>query len=278
MSDKCYNNYIILFQAFITNNFSFSEGAKTKALQGDYFLQNNTQDVLQIPKKHEYTRSGFVLRQPWITEDDKIRFSIPFLWDLSSVPYIAPGNELKFIFERNRFNVPLLARQENGQKQLKIKFRDAKLRMRRFTLNEPSPLVLESYFMKKQYYPINRTQMKIRTLPQGSTNIIVTQVINGQFPWHIFFVLLKKEQQNDLDKDPFSYETHDLRDFTLLKNGFSVLSQPLVVDNNSTDSEGRITTYKHFGVSYQLQYFNLHHHFFRKIWDLHTNITISDRA
>ena len=60
LSDKCYNNYIILFQAFITNNFSFSEGAKTKALQGDYFLQNHVQDVLQIPKKHEYLMSGFV--------------------------------------------------------------------------------------------------------------------------------------------------------------------------------------------------------------------------
>ena len=196
---------------------------------------------------------------------------------MSSVPFIAPGNEIKIIFERNRFNIPLLAREPNLQ--LKIKFRDAKLRMRRFTLNEPSPNVLEYYFSKKQYYPINRTQMKMRTLPNGSVNVLVPQVINGQIPWHIFFVLLKKAQQNDLNKDPFSYQTHDLRDFTLLKNGFSVPSQPLVVDNNSTDGEGRITTYKHFGVSYSFMlYFVLYQHLIRLIWDFLINITTSDQA
>ena len=189
---------------------------------------------------------AFRQRMAWVCED-KIKFSIPFIWDMSATPYIAPGNELKFVFEKNRFHIPMLSRDRN--QQFTIKFRDAKLRMRRFALNEPGPQVIEKYFTKKQYYPINRVQMKIRTLPQGSTNIIVPQIVNGQIPWHLFCVLLKKEQQTDLNKDPFSYETHNLRDFTLLKNGFSVPSQPLVVDDNANDSEGRITTYKHFGVS-----------------------------
>ena len=193
--------------------------------------------------------ASFAMKKVWACQD-KIRFSIPFVWDMASSPYIAPGIEIKFVFHKNRFNVPLLAR--DNAKQLKINFRDAKLRMRRFTLNEPAPQVLEHYFTKKQYYPINRVQMKMRTLPHGSTNIIIPQIVNGQIPWHLFCVLLKKDQQNDLNKDPFSYESHDIRDFTLLKNGFSVPAQPLIVDDGSTDGEGRITTYKHFGVRFYI--------------------------
>ena len=241
------------FQAFITNNFSFTDGAKTKALAGDYFLQNTLLDRYQIPPAANPPQlTAFNQRMEWVCED-KLRFAIPFVWDLSSSSYIAPGNELKFVFHKHRFNIPLLARDNN--KQLKINFRDAKLRMRRFTLNEPAPQVLSHYFSKTQYYPINRVQMRMRTLPHGSTNIVIPQIVNGQIPWHLFCVLLKKEQQNDLDKDPFSYETHNLRDFTLLKNGFSVPAQPLIVDNASTDSEGRISTYKHFGVRYLFKIF-----------------------
>lgn len=198
---------------------------------------------------------------------------------MASTPYIAPGIEIKIVFHKNRFNVPLLAR--DNDLQLKINFRDAKLRMRRFTLNEPAPQVLDYYFTKKQYYPINRVQMRMRTLPHGSSNIIIPQIVNGQIPWHLFCVLLKKEQQNDLNKDPFSYETHGIRDFTLLKNGFSVPSQPLVVDDASTDGEGKITTYKHFGVRYMNIYFkfiiinSLH---CSPTWGSPTSTTISVQA
>ena len=222
---------------------------------------------------------AFRQRAVWVCRD-KIKFSIPFVWDMSSSPYIAPGNELKFIFEKNRFNIPLLARDRNLQ--LNIKFKDAKLRMRRFTLNEPAPLVLEHYFSKKQYYPINRVQMSMRTLPHGSKNIIIPQIVNGQIPWHLFCVLLKKNQQTDLNKDPFSYEPHDLRDFTLLKNGFSVPSQPLIVDDASNDSEGRITAYKHFGVRERhyvcILYYDLVKIIVRSTWGMHISIIIWDPA
>ena len=138
----------VYFQAFITNNFSFSDGAKTKALQGDYFLQNSLNDRYEIPAAAQANMgASFAMKKVWACQD-KIRFSIPFVWDMASSPYIAPGIELKFVFHKNRFNVPLLAR--DNTKQLKINFRDAKLRMRRFTLNEPAPQVLEHYFTKKQ--------------------------------------------------------------------------------------------------------------------------------
>ena len=225
-----------------------NDSAKIKAKTGDFFLQNTINDKITIPPANplggEVDTSGFAGRMEWI-QKNKIRFNIPLTWDLASTKYIGPGHSIKLVFDKNRFNIPLLARDNN--KTLKITFTDLKLRMRRFRLEEPGPEVVNWYITRgPQKYPINRVQMRRRAITHGATSVIVPAIVEGDFPWHLLCMIVHRDQMTDLNKDPFCYETHNLRDFQWIKNSLPNPNSPLFVDDEKTDSEGQITTYKYF--------------------------------
>ena len=115
-----------------------NDSAKIKGKEGDFFLQNGITDRATVaaaaPAGNAPDLSGFAGRITWVAKD-KVKFNIPLTWDLQSTKFLAPGHAIKLVFEKNRFNVPLLARDNN--KQLKIKFTDLKIRVRRFRLDVP---------------------------------------------------------------------------------------------------------------------------------------------
>ena len=145
----------------------------------------------------------------------------------------------------NNFTVPLLAR--NSTWVLSIKFTDLKIRVRRFRLEEPGPEVI-SWYMKQgpQHYGINRVQMRRRAITHGALNVNISSIAEGQLPWHLLCMLVHRDQMNDLNKDPFCYQTHNLKEFQWIKNSLPYPNKPLIVDDTNIDSEGRITTYKDF--------------------------------
>ena len=231
-------------KAYITQNFALNDSDKTKMYSGDYFLQNRVQDKMQVAKeKPSNDQSGFGLRMKWVKQD-RMAFNMPLIWDLSSVPYIVPGQEVRLDLKHAQAEIPLLARDPNMK--LKIKWRDIKLRVKRWTVPYSAPEAVNYYFTKKQYYPINRVHTQVRNIDNGCTSVWIPNVVSGQLPWHLFCVIFKRSQEAMLDMDPFCYETNGLKEYQLLKNSIPVHSDPLIVDDADTDTEGSITAYKYF--------------------------------
>ena len=188
--------------------------------------------------------SGFAARVHWITKD-KIRFNIPLTWDLQSTRYLTPGHAIKLIMKCNRVTVPLLAR--DNTLEPKIEFTDLKIRVRRFRLEEPGPEVINWYIKQgPQHYGINRVEMRKRAIHQGALNVNISAIAEGQLPWHLLCMLVHRDQMLDINKDPFCYQTHNLKEFQWIKNSLPHPNRPLIVDDRNIDSEGKITTYKDF--------------------------------
>ena len=236
-------------KAFITHNFGLSDSAKLKAKSGDFFFQNDTGDnytvvsVADAPAPND-DASGFAGRIHWITKN-KVRFNIPLTWDLQSVRYITPGHDIKLIMTKNRESIPLLARESNLRP--KIRFRDLKLLVGRFRLVQPGPEVINWYIKRgPQYYGINRVEMRKRNLTPGVLNVTVPSLCFNQLPWHLLCSLSHRDQNFDINKDPFCYQTHHLKEFQWIKNSLPYPNKPLIVDDENIDSEGKITTFKNF--------------------------------
>lgn len=146
---------------------------------------------------------------------------------------------------KNRESVPLLARENNLR--LKIKFRDLKLLVERFRMEQPGPEVIDWYLKNgPQYYGINRVEMRRRNITPGVLNVVIPAICSNQLPWHLLCAFNHRDQMIDLNKDPFSYETFKLKEFQWIKNSLPYPNKPLIVDDENIDSEGKITTYKNF--------------------------------
>ena len=146
---------------------------------------------------------------------------------------------------KNRDSVPLLARDNNLR--VKIRFRDLKLLVERFRLEESGPEVINWYIKQGfQYYGINRVEMRRRNITPGVLNTTIPNICEGQLPFHILCGFNHRDQMIDLNKDPFSYETHNLKEYQWIKNSRPYPNKPLIVNDDNIDSEGKITTYKNF--------------------------------
>ncbi len=168
-------------------------------------------------------------------------FCIPLVFDFYNVPYLTPGIEMRIILEKNRINIPCQA--TNPNLQLKLKFHDLRLQYRRFNAPHSAPEVLNHFFKRKQYFPINRTSMRRRQINPGVLNTVIPALTTGQMPSKVMIAILSVDQLNNLDYDPFLYSTQNLREYQLLRNGSPVPQWPVSFENPETQY---VRAYKYF--------------------------------
>ena len=208
-------------------------------MSADGFEEDAVGDPIIITTTTPGTK--FMKRREAIKESKIYHFSIKPLFDLATTPNVlVPGLELRISFEKNLADIPLM--HTNGNKKFKIKFIEASLSCRRHTLTDPTSTFMQSINTRRLNYPINRCSTRVRQLNSGSLIHRVSNISDGQVPYHILCALITDAQLTNINNNPCILGTHNLKSFQLTKNSKGYPKRELEVN----EAGNRKRTYKYF--------------------------------
>ena len=224
----------------MSHNYSYTDVAKVKHLEGDYYQQNGDDDVEQVTAANQ--GYGFTKRVPIGSGNMLQPFCIPLVIDFANVEHLTPGLELRIVLEKNRINIPCQA--VKPDLQLKLKLEDLRLQYRRKLTPYPADLILSKFFNKPQYFPIDRVTMRRRQINLGVVNVVIPSLATGQQPSRIMVAICSVDQLNNLDFDPFCYSRQNLREYQFLRGGRPLPSWAVSVEDDT--NLGNVRAFKFF--------------------------------
>ena len=155
---------------------------------------------------------------------------------LNSVKPLPPKFELTISFDRAQSDLSLINAAENHAEPMSGKVLELKnvfLRSRYYS----SP-ALRNYFStiadNDITYSYDEVVVYHKNLPQGETNIRLSNIIGGNTPKHIFCGIISTRALNgDCSLSSTSFKRHGVNEFDLTLNGYSCNGFPLTSDHGS---------------------------------------------
>ncbi|XP_061190601.1 uncharacterized protein F54H12.2-like [Saccostrea echinata] len=278
--DVYLNNKLVSFN---TNNYPWKSYLKTILFSGRDELSSQKQSELffkdegNLGDANAYNggNAGLVLRYGYTQQSKTFKLEGNLMEDIFDIDkYLINGVDIYIKLFRS--SAPFVIMSAAASPAYKLELQDvvyklAKVRVDQGVLLNHSKQI-ETTPVK---YPITRNELKMNTIPKGSTEFYWDNIFPQAIPDRLVVALVDQKAVNgDYTKNPFNFENFDLTDVGVYINGESVPGRPLQTDFTAghfstaytrlfeacgkwNRDEGLIITRSNFGNGYSLFVFTI---------------------
>ncbi|XP_061170293.1 uncharacterized protein F54H12.2-like [Saccostrea echinata] len=234
--DVYLNNKLVSFN---TNNYPWKAYLKTVLFSGEEELSSQKQSELYFkdegnladPNAYNGRNSGLVLRYGYTQQSRVFELEGNLMEDIFDIDkYLINGVDIYIKLFRS--SAPFLIMSDATTPAYKLELLDVVYKVAKVRV-DPGVLLnhstqLESTPVK---YIISRNELKMNTIPKGSTEFYWDNIFPQAVPYRIVIGLIDQKAVNgDYTANPFNFEHFNVSDVGVYVNGESVPGRPLKTD------------------------------------------------
>ena len=183
--------------------------------------------------------STFLQRVRPFKENDYNDFMIELHNDACNMEkYLPPGTKISITLRRSEDDFVLWVAESEKEKKIRIVLEDIHLKVKLLEVND---VVLTNHYKLCEKNPLHikytKNVLKTFTSPKGSFDMSHHNLFYGNnLPNRLYIMFVEQEAFNgNITKNPFNFETANVRECSLLVNSIHEPSPPYVYEKNKTE-------------------------------------------
>ena len=236
MGDTAAKSYA--YRAYIDNALSFSRESKQQSLKYHGYIQDTAGKFDDVEKvKNTNGNDGFKKRSELFCTENYFHFSIKLRIDLANIDqFLQPGVQLRFEIERN--TDPFVLMSDGSPDTFEFDIKDTTIEFDKMVPTVEYLNHFEKSIIKEPLvYSYDKCQIHYFNYPAGMNDLSIYSMFHtDKMPSCLVFSMIDDEAFNGLiTRNPYNFQSFDVKEFNLLVNGNSYPTQPVKMDKDSMD-------------------------------------------
>jgi hypothetical protein len=237
------------YRTYIENLLNYGNDAVTTHLEtSGWILDKGKLDSLA-----KNDNSGLETRKKWFESGSVLEVMGKVHCDIFNQSKLLLNNvDIRIVFSLEK---PEFYMMEEDAKSSYLKIMDATLFMNHATIN-PSILIAHEKVLETSnaHYPYKRVEVKSYTIPSGTFNLSLDNVVLGLLPNLLIFAMVDNDAYTGKrSKNPYNFKHQKLSSFNLVINGRPLPNQPILMDFKEKppiSTRAYSTLFKGIGIHY----------------------------